>query len=63
MTVPYYKRKIKFVRVACKHCGYDQILYTFATTRIKCFNCQKFLMIPKGGKCELTDCKVIEKLE
>lgn len=60
--IPFQKRKIKFVRIKCKHCGFDQVLYTFATTRIKCFNCECFLSIPKGGKCEITDGKITEEL-
>jgi len=60
--IPLYKRNIKFVRIECKHCGFDQILFTRATTKIKCFECRKVLTIPKGGKCELVNSKVVEDL-
>ncbi len=54
---------IQFVRIACKHCSEDQIVFTRATTRIKCFHCGSFLSIPKGGKCKFVDSKVVENLK
>jgi len=60
------KRKednIKFVRIKCKHCEFDQILYTKATSKVKCFNCQKTLITPKGGKCEIVGATITERLK
>lgn len=61
--IPFHKRKIKFIRVQCKNCKNEQIMYTFSTSRVKCFECECFISIPKGGKCELVDATVKEELK
>ena len=61
--IPYRKRKIKFIKVYCKHCDNEQVMYTFATTNVYCFNCERRLSIPKGGKCELIGTTVKEELK
>lgn len=57
------KRKIKFVRALCNECGKDQILFMHSTTKVKCFDCNKTITMPSGGKCKLTGCKKVEDLE
>lgn len=61
--IPFAKRKIKFIKVYCKGCKNEQIMYTFSTTRVTCFHCGCFISIPKGGKCELVDATVKENLK
>ncbi|MBU5537219.1 MAG: 30S ribosomal protein S27e [Candidatus Aenigmatarchaeota archaeon] len=45
--------KSKFLRVACKNCKNDQIVFDKASTLVKCMKCNAELVIPTGGKSEI----------
>ncbi len=45
--------KGKFVRIICTRCGNKQIIFGKSTTRIKCENCNRLLVKPKGGKVKI----------
>ncbi len=47
------KRKATFLRVRCTGCGFEQLVFSHASTIVKCRACAKTLAIPKGGKAEI----------
>ena len=52
-----------FIKVTCKDCGSEAILYSRSTSVIPCTVCGATLSIPSGGKADLVGCTVIEALE
>lgn len=52
-----------FLRVHCRDCGNEQILFERATTVIHCGVCGATLARPAGGKAQLTGATVAEVLE
>jgi len=54
--------KAKFIKVICKHCGAENVLFSRATIRIKCPDCGIIQTVPKGGKCGLINCRVEDYL-
>ncbi len=50
----------KFLKVQCE-CGSESTVFGDAKTRVKCFNCKKELLAPRGGKANV-QCKIIEVL-
>ena len=53
----------KFLRVHCRDCGNEQIVFERATTVINCAVCGSILTRPAGGKAQLTGASVAEILE
>lgn len=47
------KPKSKFLRVKCPECGNEQILFSHATTKVKCNVCGTILAEPAGGKARI----------
>ena len=54
---------VRFVKVICKDCGEENILFTRATTRVYCPRCHAHQTLPKGGKCKLINCTKKEDLK
>jgi small subunit ribosomal protein S27e len=54
--------KSKFIRVRCKKCKNEQIIFQEASTQVKCLVCGEVIAIPKGGKAEI-NATVLEILE
>ena len=52
-----------FVRVHCRDCGNEAIIFERATTLIKCDVCGSVLSRPAGGKAQLTGATVVDTLE
>ena len=52
-----------FLRVQCRDCGNEQIIFQRATTVINCGVCGSVLARPAGGKAQLTGASVAETLE
>ncbi len=46
--------KSKFIRVKCLDCENEQIVFSHASTEVKCLKCEKVLAAPSGGKARLT---------
>jgi len=42
-----------FIKVRCPNCSYEQITFDYASTVVKCRNCQTTLLIPTGGKAKI----------
>ena len=53
----------EFMKVSCKDCGNESILFSSATTVISCDVCGATLTNPSGGKANLVGCTVLETLE
>ena len=51
-----------FIKVICNSCKQDHIIFSRATTKVKCGYCNAKLTTTKGGKCKLTGCKFQEKM-
>jgi len=42
-----------YIRVKCKDCGAETLIYSHATTEIKCKICGSLLAKPTGGKVKI----------
>lgn len=45
--------KTRFIRVRCQACKNEQVIFSGATTQVKCLICGAVIAEPKGGKAEL----------
>jgi len=52
----------KFLKILCKKCKHQQIVFDKPSSEVKCLNCGATLLIPTGGKGELVEAKVIKEL-
>lgn len=43
----------KFLKVKCKGCRNEQIIFSKACIKVKCLVCDAVLVEPKGGKAEI----------
>ncbi|KYH39666.1 MAG: 30S ribosomal protein S27ae [Candidatus Bathyarchaeota archaeon B26-1] len=56
------KPKSAFLNVKCPDCGNEQILFSHATTVVRCSVCGAVLAEPSGGKAEIKG-EVVEVFE
>jgi len=47
------KTDSKFIKVRCKDCENEQVLFNKASTVVSCHICGSKLAIPAGGKAEI----------
>jgi len=47
------KRRSKFLMVRCTECGNEQLVFSHASTAVKCQVCSNTLSTPRGGKAEM----------
>ena len=52
-----------FLKVSCRDCSNESIIFSRATTAITCSVCGATLTNPSGGKAQLFGCNVVESLE
>ncbi len=45
--------KSKFLRVICKKCKNEQVIFDKAATLVKCIKCGEILAEPTGGKARV----------
>ncbi len=45
--------KSRFIRVKCNDCGNDQVIFSNASTTVKCLACEKVIAEPMGGKADI----------
>ncbi|MDH5807319.1 MAG: 30S ribosomal protein S27e [Candidatus Methanomethylicaceae archaeon] len=55
--------KSKFLKVKCLDCGNEQIIFSHASTIVRCNICNKELAIATGGKAKILTDKIKEILE
>ncbi len=53
----------RFLRVTCKDCGNETVIFERASTSIDCGVCGAVLAQPAGGKAKLVGCDIQEALE
>jgi len=53
--------KSKFIRIMCKKCRKDQVVYSKPASLVKCLSCGEELLIPRGGQAVIKG-KVLEFL-
>ncbi|MFQ3343878.1 MAG: 30S ribosomal protein S27e [Candidatus Poseidoniales archaeon] len=53
----------KFLKVSCRDCGNEAILFDRAATLVSCSVCGSTLASPAGGKADLSGCTIMEALE
>lgn len=56
-----YMAESKFLRVNCKKCKNEQVIFNKASSTVKCLVCDSVLATPKGGKAEIKT-KVVESV-
>ncbi|RLF41484.1 MAG: 30S ribosomal protein S27e [Thermoplasmata archaeon] len=56
------KPKSRFIRVRCKDCENEQIIFDRASTIVSCHICGSKLAIPRGGKAEIRG-EILEVVE
>ncbi|MGC8816647.1 MAG: 30S ribosomal protein S27e [Candidatus Hadarchaeum sp.] len=47
------KRRSKFLAVRCNECGNEQVIFSHASTTVRCHVCSNTLAVPRGGKAEI----------
>lgn len=53
--------KSKFIKILCKKCKNEQVIYNKASTVVKCLKCGEELVNPTGGEAHIKG-KVIQTL-
>ncbi|MEM7821260.1 MAG: 30S ribosomal protein S27e [Candidatus Aenigmatarchaeota archaeon] len=51
----------RFLKVACKKCKNEQIVFSKASTTVKCLVCGEVLLKPSGGEASVK-CKILQVL-
>ncbi len=52
----------KFVKVRCKKCKNEQVIFENSSSKINCLVCEEVIATPSGGKCNINT-KVLEVIE
>jgi small subunit ribosomal protein S27e len=52
----------KFLKVKCKKCKNEQVVFNKAATKVKCLVCSAVLAEPRGGKAEIKT-SIVEVLD
>jgi len=53
--------KSRFLKVKCPRCKHELIIFGCATTLVKCSECGEKIVIPTGGKANIT-AKILQVL-
>ena len=53
MNGDFMKPDSKFLRVKCKKCKNEQVIFNKASTVVKCLVCGDILAEPAGGKADI----------
>ena len=54
--------KGRFIKVICKDCGAEHVVFSRATMRVRFPECKEIQTVPKGGKCTWQNCTVVEEM-
>ncbi|MBJ63773.1 MAG: 30S ribosomal protein S27e [Euryarchaeota archaeon] len=55
--------RAKFLKISCRDCSHESIIYSRATTPVVCAVCGSLQTNPSGGKANLVGCSVVETLD
>ena len=50
--------KSKFIRVVCRKCKNEQIIFSKASTVVKCNKCNANIALPTGGQADINARKI-----
>lgn len=53
----------KFIKVRCRACGNEQVVFTAASLQVKCLKCSAVLMEPTGGEGVLVGGEGVEEYD
>ena len=53
----------QFIKVICKKCKAENVIFSRATTQVRCPECNEMHTVPTGGKCQLINCTEVAKYE
>ena len=53
----------RFLRVSCRDCGHEAIIFDRASTSIACSICGATLARPAGGRADLSGSTIVDVLE
>lgn len=56
------KNVSKFIKVRCKDCENEQVLFNKASTEVSCHICGGTLAVPSGGKAKIRG-EILEYIE
>ena len=56
------KPESRFIKVRCKDCENEQVLFNKASTEVSCHICGSKLVVPSGGKAKIKG-EVLEVIE
>lgn len=51
----------KFLKIACRKCKNEQVVFNKSSTLVKCMKCNAELVVPTGGDAEIRG-KVLQEL-
>jgi small subunit ribosomal protein S27e len=51
----------KFIKVKCDDCGNEQVIFSKASSVVKCLICGRTLAVPTGGKADIKT-QILESL-
>jgi len=54
--------KSRFIRVRCRNCGHEQVVFDHATFPVRCLVCGTLLLQPTGGKAKLVNAEIVKIL-
>ena len=54
--------KAQFIKVICKKCNCENVIFSRATIRVRCPDCGVMQVAPKGGKRKMINCIQIQEL-
>ena len=54
--------KSKFIKIRCKKCKNEQIIFEKASTKINCNGCKEIIATPTGGKIKI-NANVLELID
>ena len=58
-----FKKPSPLVKVKCKKCNNEQIVYSRPAIVVKCNKCGEIIIEPTGGKGNLVNCEIIEVIQ
>jgi small subunit ribosomal protein S27e len=53
MQGKHEKQRPRFLSVRCNDCGNEQLVYSHASSVVRCKVCSKTLAVPRGGEAEI----------
>lgn len=62
MKKPDTNKKAQFIKVICKKCKAENVIFSRATFQVQCPECKEFQTVSTGGKCKFINCTEVGKV-